>query len=130
MGRIAGTPVKVRSAAVWKREAAERQQLNQRAKPAPAVPSAAVRQKALLWAISNQHPDGLIVGARYAPPYTPDMRALVAKGQLSLSRRYVDGKGFNVLRLTDKGSRAAEVSRIDAKGLAYIVNAFATDTLR
>ena len=64
------------------------------------------------------------------PPYTPDMRVLVAKGYLGLSRQYVDGKGFNVLKLTDKGLCAVGGYQVDASGIAYVANAFATNSLR
>jgi hypothetical protein len=62
------------------------------------------RRAALLWAISVSYPEGLTVGWEYCPPYTPDMRWLVGRGYLKLSRSRLDGlTRKNLLLLTPRG---------------------------
>jgi hypothetical protein len=93
------------------------------------VPSARKRQDGLLWAISRIE-GGQVVGRQYAPPYTRDMRALVKRGLLRLSRRYDAGVGSNVLLLTKKGQRFVTQIEPDNETRRYLVNAFNSASLR
>jgi hypothetical protein len=95
------------------------------------VPSSAKRQLALLVVIAEIYPEGIVVGFKHHWPYTPDMRVLVNKGLLRLSRvRFTGRRGANKLTLTDRGREIVRLHRPTQAAIDYVVHAVQTGTIR
>jgi hypothetical protein len=128
MGRLAGPP-DWRRVKPWKQRVAERRQEIERLRdlpPRPLVSPPGMRRRlVLLWEIGRSHPQGLWVGKRYSPPYTPDMRWLVERGFLRLSREPdISGRNRNLLRLAELGRRKIESYEPSAEDRRWIEAAF------
>lgn len=85
----------------------------------------------MLWAFVEFLKDGLVVGMTDRPPYTPDMRALVERGDLSLARvPYGLPRRANLLTVTEKGRKVVEAKPLDDAAKNYVVNAFKAGYIR
>ena len=90
---------------------------------------------ALLWWLGAYSGETTLVGARGAVPLTPDMRFLIAKGYLALSRRN-SGMLTNPLRrenellITAAGKLALAAARVTEAEKAYIIAARMNRMLR
>lgn len=126
MGRIAGPLSKHRRADLWKLSVKARRVQIERERLRPELPLVAPpamrRRAALLWAISVSYPEGLTVGWEYCPPYTPDMRWLVGRGYLKLSRVRLDGlKRENLLTLSPAGLEKARGLQVSVEDKQWIL---------
>jgi len=133
MGRLAGPKSRRSRNVEWKREVEERRAMRRYARPEPllAVPSAGKRQQALLWVIAEHFRDGLVIGWKRSPPLTSDMRILIGKGMLGLTRRGEwEGSRRNILTVTEIGRQSVRANPPDARALEYIVNALQSASLR
>lgn len=98
-------------------------------------PPASRRQMALLWYIQTHFPQGgLTVGRRGCPPLTDDMRALLGRRYLDLSRRAVY-KDFrlplrNRLKITPAGAEKLGRHRVREEDKHYIKLAMCTGVVR
>jgi hypothetical protein len=101
-----------------------------RLKPPVSAPSARNRQLALLWVLSTYRPNGLPVGYRGMPPFTPDMRELVRRGLASYKRVLTLGRSHNLISASDEGRKLVAESTIPNDLIIYIGNAFGSSSIR
>ena len=139
MGRLAGNSIARQQRRTWKERV--RQARGDKAywgtlPGAPlTVPGASRRQMALLWWLGTYSGERTLVGARGAVPLTPDMRFLIAKGYLALSRRN-SAMLTNPLRreiellITAAGKLALAAARVTEAEKAYIIAARMNRMLR
>jgi hypothetical protein len=132
MGRLAGPASKQALAKAWKGKVKQELLLRKylRPKPPVSVPSARNRQLALLWVLSTYKPNGLPVGYKGLPPFTPDMRELVRRGLASYKRVLTLGRSHNLISISEEGRKVVARSKVTDDLILYIANAFWSSSIR
>ena len=139
MGRLAGRSIASQRGESWKEQVAaarEEKTADSDRPPAPlSAPGATRRRMALLWWLGAYSGETTLVGARGAVPLTPDMRFLIAKGYLALSRRNSAMltnplRRENELLITAAGKLALAAARVTEAEKAYIIAARMNRMLR